>query len=285
MLLRKTRNDEIIRKQKLHMLKKITQRKEAIKKHNDIARIYNSYMRLNIQFDLKSTYHSIIPLNLYTCWHTKDLPPLMKTNYEKLVQNNPEFNVYLYDECDCREFIQLHFLADVLNAYNRLIPCAYKSDLWRLCVLYINGGVYLDIKYQCENNFKFIALTEKEYFARDILDGNTYNALIITLPKNEILLKCINQIVQNVNNNFYGNTSLDPTGPGLLGSFFQNDEIRAFEIYHACSVIEHKLNEYYMVYNGSIILSIFKGYREEQSQFQKNKYYTRLWEDKNIYYI
>jgi mannosyltransferase OCH1-like enzyme len=284
-MLQKKRNAEIIRKHRLDMVKKRQERKDAMNKHNAMIRIYNSYMRLNIQFDLKSTYDSIIPLNLYTCWHTKDLPPLMKTNYEKLIQNNPEFNVYLYDENECRKFIQTHFSSDVLKAYNALIPCSYKSDLWRFCVLYKNGGVYLDIKYQCENNFKFIALTEKEYFVRDILDGNTYTALIITLPKNEILLKCINKIVENVNNKFYGNTSLDPTGPGLLGSFFQNNEIRAFEMYHACTVLEHKLNEYYIVYNGSIILSIFKGYRKEQSQFQKNKYYTCLWEDKNVYNI
>ena len=251
--------------------------------NNNNMIIFNSYTSLNIPFLLKSTYNSIIPLNLYTCWHTKDLPPLMKNNYDKLINDNPEFNVYLYDEDECREFINNHFSTDVLNAYNALIPCSYKSDLWRFCVLYINGGIYVDIKYQCVNNFKFIALTEKEHFVRDRPEGHTYTALIITLPQNDILLKCINQIVENVNNKFYGNTSLDPTGPGLLGSFFTNDEISAFEIYFASSIIEHKLNEHYMVYKDSIVLSNFKGYREEQSQFQKNKYYTLLWEDKNIY--
>jgi mannosyltransferase OCH1-like enzyme len=276
-----TLSQHIIDRQELYI--KIKDRKEKMDKHNDMIRINNSYMRLNIPFSLKSTYNSIIPLHLYTCWHTKDLPPLMKQNYEKLIIDNPEFNVYLYDEDECRDFIQTHFSQTVLNAYNALIPCSYKSDLWRFCVLYINGGVYLDIKYQCVNNFKLIALTEKEYFVRDILEGNTYTALIITLPKNEILLKCINQIVENVNNKFYGNTSLDPTGPGLLGSFFSNDEKSAFEMFHACTVIEHKLNEYYMVYNDSIILSNYIDYRVEQFQYQKNKYYTLLWEDKSIY--
>ena len=257
--------------------------KEKINKHNDMIRINNSYMRLNISFSLKSTYNSIIPLNLYTCWHTKDLPPLMKQNYEKLIKDNPEFNVSLYDESECRKFIANHFSTDVLNAYNALIPCSYKSDLWRYCVLYINGGVYVDIKYQCANNFKFIALTEKEYFVRDRPKGYTYTALIITLPKNEILLKCINQIVQNVNNRFYGNTSLDPTGPGLLGSFFTKADINAFELYYNSSIIEPTLNEHYIVYNNCIILSNYTDYRSEQLRFQKNKYYTLLWEDKNIY--
>jgi mannosyltransferase OCH1-like enzyme len=258
-------------------------RKETIDKHNDMVRINNSYMRLNIPFSLKSTYKSIIPLHLYTCWHTKDLPPLMRQNYEKLIHDNPEFNVYLYDEADCREFIANHFSTNVLNAYNSLKPCSFKSDLWRFCVLYVNGGVYLDIKYQCVNNFKFIALTEKEYFVRDRPEGYTYTALIITLPKNKILLKCINQIVDNVNNKFYGNSCLDPTGPGLLGSFFTNNEISAFEMYFESSVIEHKLNEYYIVYKNSIVLSSFAGYREEQSKYQKLAHYSQLWGEKNIY--
>jgi mannosyltransferase OCH1-like enzyme len=268
----------IIKRNKLYI-----KRKEVIDKHNDMVRINNTYKRLNIPFSLKSTYNSIIPLNLYTCWHTKELPPLMQNNLNGLINDNPEFNVQLYDEDGCREFIKTNFSSDILNAYNSLIPCSYKSDLWRFCVLYINGGIYVDIKYQCVNNFKFIALTEKEHFVRDRPEGHAYTALIITLPKNEILLKCINQIVKNVNNKFYGNTSLDPTGPGLLGGFFTKAEINTFEIYFASSVIEHKLNDYYMVYNNSIILSNYPNYRVEQSHFQKNKYYTLMWEDKNIY--
>lgn len=255
--------------------------KEAMDKHNNMVRINNSYARLNIPFTVKSKYNSIIPLNLYTCWHTKDLPPLMKNNYNKLVADNPEFNVHLYNEDMCRAFIKTHFSADVLNAYNAFIPCSYKSDLWRFCVLYINGGVYLDIKYQCVNNFKFIALTEKEHFVQDLIK-DVYTALIVTLPKNNILLKCINQIVENAKNRFYGNSSLEPTGPALLGSYFTTDAVKKLEMYHAKSCTP-KLNEYYIVYKGCIILSIFNGYRREQSTFQKHPHYQRLWEDKNIY--
>ena len=63
----------------------------------------------------------------------------MKENYDKLVLQNPELNFNLYDEDSCRQFIQDNFDLDVLNAYNSLIPSSYKSNLWRFCVLYING--------------------------------------------------------------------------------------------------------------------------------------------------
>ena len=207
----------------------------------------------------------------------------MRKNYNLLVENNPEFTHYLYDENDCREFIKNNFPIDVYNSYNKLIPCAYKADLWRYCVLYINGGIYIDIKYNSTNGFKFIALTEKEHFVRDIQEKSVYNALIVTLPKNEILLKCINQIVENVKNRYYGENPLYITGPALLGRFFENEEINNMELYHQYSVIENKLNEYYIVYNGRIILKFFNEYRDEQSKFQKRKHYHTLWSEKNVY--
>ena len=262
---------------------KIKQYQEKIKQYNNNVKIINNYNKLNTSFELKENYNSIIPLNLYTCWHTKELPPLMRKNYNLLVENNPEFTHYLYDENDCREFIKNNFPIDVYNSYNKLIPCAYKADLWRYCVLYINGGIYIDIKYNSTNGFKFIALTEKEHFVRDRPESCIYNALIVTLPKNEILLKCINQIVENVKNRYYGENPLYITGPALLGRFFENEEIKNFNLYFNNSFIENKLNEYYIVYNGRIILKFFNEYRDEQSKYQKNKHYHTLWSEKNVY--
>jgi len=246
-------------------------------------KIYNSFRKLIIPFEIKETYNSIIPLHFYTCWHTKDLPPLMQENYNFLVESNPKITFHLYDEEDCRQFIKDNFEQEVLDAYNSLLPCSYKSDLWRFCVLYINGGIYMDIKYRCVNGFKFIALTEEEHFVRDRPERCIYTALIVTLPKNEIMRKCIYQIVENVKNKYYGNNPLDPTGPGLLGSYFSDDERLGLEMYFEGSVIENKLSEWYIVKNDRIILKYYDGYRSEQSKVQKNKHYHELWNEKNIY--
>lgn len=258
--------------------------KEKLDKIKEENKIISSYNVLNKQFILKKEYNSIIPLHLYTCWHTKDLPPLMRSNYDYLVESNPKITFHLYDENDCLQFIQDNFEEEVVDAYDSLIPCAYKSDLWRYCILYINGGIYMDIKYKCVNNFKFIALTEEEHFVRDIQDCYMYNALIVTLPNNELMRKCIYQIVENVKNRFYGKNPLDPTGPGLLGSFFTREDRSNIDMYHDVSVIENKLNEYYIVKNNVIILCIYKDYRLEQAKVQKNKYYANLWDEKKIYY-
>jgi mannosyltransferase OCH1-like enzyme len=244
--------------------------------------LYTYYILLK-SYPLKKEYNSIIPLHLYTCWHTKKLPPVMNTNYQYLVESNPKITFHLYDEEDCRNFILNNFEKDVLNAYDSLIPCSYKSDLWRFCVLYINGGIYMDIKYKCINNFKFIALTEKEHFVRDKIPTNVYTALIVCLPKNEIMKKCIRQIVENLKNKYYGKDTLDPTGPGLLGSFFTNKEKNYTPLYHDFVNIENKITDYYIVQYDRIILRVYKEYRNEQKKYQKKEHYTEFYKNKNIY--
>ena len=256
---------------------------EQINNHNQKVRKLKLYKQMNVDFPIKNKYNSIIPLHCYTCWHTNVLPPLMKQNYDMLVQQNPEFTHHLFDENDCREFITENFDKEVLDAYNRLLPCAYKADLWRYCVLYINGGIYMDIKYKCANNFKLIALTEQEYFVRDRPKNMIYNALIVVKPENNIMLKCIHQIVKNVKTKFYGPSALSPTGPGLLGSFFTSEEIENMELYFTDVVLENNTCEDFMVYKNTIIFKYYDEYRNEQSKYQKNKYYSKLWDLRQIY--
>lgn len=245
--------------------------------------IFLNYQNVNIPFFLNEKYDSIIPRNLYTCWHTKELPPLLKNTYEILIKENPEFNHFLYDEEDCRIFIENNFDADVLNAYNSLIPCSYKSDLWRYCILYINGGIYVDIKFRCINGFKFIALTENELFVRDMQDNCVLTGLIVSKPRNIIIKNCIDQIVKNVKERFYGVNPLYPTGPGLLGMFFNEQERNDLKAYFTSSNFD-KFKLYYIIYNNQIILQFNNdNYRSEQRMYQKNTHYHDLWHSQNIY--
>ena len=282
-IITETEKQEQILKIKQHIQIQKEKNKQKIKNHNEYIRNLRLYNKKNINFNLKDEYDTVIPLNFYTCWHTKKLPPLMDDNYNRLIKQNPEFNFNLFDENDCREFIKDNFVDNVLNAYDKLLPCAYKADLWRYCVLYINGGIYMDIKYSCTNNFKLIALTEKEYFVRDRPIHTIYNALIVVKPQNPIMLNCIYKIVENIRIKYYGSSCLSPTGPGLLGSFFSLEEINNMEIFFTNTLLENNINEDYMVYKNIIILKYYNGYRKEQSTYQKNKPYGCLWDERIIY--
>ena len=120
-----------------------------IKKRDENKKKYLTFKYYNNIYNMprNKIYNSIIPLSIYQTWFTKNLPSKMKERVNILKLQNPEFNHYLYDDDDCYEFIKNNFSKDVLNAYDSLIPGAYKADLWRLCILYINGGIYLDMKF------------------------------------------------------------------------------------------------------------------------------------------
>jgi mannosyltransferase OCH1-like enzyme len=246
-------------------------------------------------FELKDSYNSVIPLNLYLTWSIKKLPPKMQENVDRMRKVNPEFNIQIFDCDERREFIKNNFPEDILIAYDTLKPGAYKADLWRLCVLYINGGIYIDIKFNCINNFKFIAFTEKEHL---LLDRPGFwkegeiglaNGIIVAKPKNNLLLRCINKISENVKNKYYGFNNLYPSGPGLLGEQYikmirenKSMEMEAeLDKLDMCMVYE--FNVWKIIYNNVAILEHYKEYRDEQKLFAKTLYYGELYALKQIY--
>jgi len=235
-----------------------------------------------------------IPLVCYTTWHTKNIPPLMKQNYENLCKNNTEITFHLYDENDCKNFIQHNFPDEVIYAYNCLSPSSYKSDLWRYCILLINGGIYLDIKYNTINNFKLKELCYREHFTFDHCGKNIdynwtdntfgiYTALIVTQKNNAILQGCINTIVQNVETFNYGKNALYPTGPGVLGqNYFEFKYDKDMDFIKDVKLFHHE-DSNAIIYNNTAILDIYSSYREEQKEYQNNLHYSELWKQNCIY--
>ena len=250
---------------------------------------------------------NVIPLDIYTTWHTLDLPPNMKENVDKMKASNPEFQHHLYDETMCRDFIKNNYPEDVVHAFDALVPLSYKSDLWRYCVLHKRGGIYMDIKIQMENGFSLIDLVDREYFTLDrpymqtisledelalINDPNyssmvqkrnpetgLYTAFLVCQAGNPVLGRCIRKIVENVKQNYYGKTSLDPTGPGLLAKeYFQGeyDKIKQIELFHS-------LNGFFILNKKGIITGQYPEYRDEQKKYGKGEYYTTTWENRKIY--
>ena len=88
----------------------------------------------------------------------------MKDNIIHLIRHNPDIKICLYHEKQCQKYMETHFEEKIVNAYNKLVPHSYKSDLWRFCVLYREGGIYMDIKYSCESSFHLNELCKEEHF-------------------------------------------------------------------------------------------------------------------------
>jgi mannosyltransferase OCH1-like enzyme len=222
------------------------------------------------------------PKNIYMYWHKLDLPPKMSENVDLIKKLNPEFNIFIFDEEEARNFISKYFTSDILYAFDAFIPQAFKADIWRYCILYKYGGLYQDIKLQPINGFKYISLLNRNIFVRDIepSGGGIYNAFIVSAPGNPVFKKALNQIVRNARNKFYGENSLAPTGPILLKKYFSNDELKNMEAVLHLAQGEHF--PFVVKLNNLDILRMYKEYRDEQSK-DGSRHHTYLWLDRKIY--
>ena len=223
-----------------------------------------------------------IPKVIYQTWHSKHLPVGMYKSIINLQKHNPEFKYYLFSDDDCRIFINKWFDKSVLNAFDKLIPGAYKADLWRYCILYKLGGIYIDIKYTSVKGNKLIHLIDQEHFVVDHDKKGIYNAFIICKPGNKLLGECINQIVTNVKNNYYGKSSLEPTGPKLLYT-----KMKYHNNYKTNTDMIHRFNnsgDKFIYFLNKPILETYKGFLVERDKCSKKLHYALLWNNRSIYH-
>lgn len=103
----------------------------------------------------------------------------------------------LFTDADCETFLREHF-PHTLPAFQRL-EGAHRADLWRYCVLYKHGGVYLDVKTVLRAPLEtvFDDAHDKFTWYAVICSSNTciYNGIIATPPGNAIFLDLIDHIM------------------------------------------------------------------------------------------
>ena len=71
--------------------------------------------------------------------------PVPKIVYDRWKSCNPSYNIELSLDPECVLFLQRYINPFVATLFNYIPRGMYKADLWRLCKLYINGGVYADV--------------------------------------------------------------------------------------------------------------------------------------------
>jgi mannosyltransferase OCH1-like enzyme len=269
--------------------------------HNYLVKEYSRLPRVD---------DAVIPLKLHLFWHNKQLPPKMHENVELLKSTNPEFEVVVYDGDMAREYIKTHFSedADVLKAYDTLIPVAFKCDLFRYCLIYKEGGIYLDIKFEPMNGFKLLHLAKwHEVWASEGLNIIN-NGIIVSAPGNPILGRAVNMIKYNVKNRITGKYPTSATGPQLLtdallsisggnnASMIQKFKSPMFKIKAVFypnafdfDFDNDNYNKLNLTINGSggscphecILLPIFrfyKGYRKELVSMSPQMHWSKMWE-------
>ena len=134
------------------------------------------------------------------------------------ILKNPGYTYIFYDDQDCELFIKRFFPNQVLVAWKTLIPGAFKSDIFRYCVLHRLGGFYVDFDTIC------VVPLDKLYnkntiftSAREPRHNYLWNAFIGIEKNNPITNMAIYMSCSNVLKKIKNIDTLSLTGPGILG--------------------------------------------------------------------
>ena len=181
-----------------------------------------------------------IPKKLFQSWETTNIEPEFQKIIDKWKEFNPDYEYIFHNSEQRLKFIEENFEENVVNAYNKIIPGAYKCDLWRYCVLYIHGGFYADIDTLCMGKLNDLTSDNIDFIVPIDLNINPIEGghnlacgFFGSVPKSSILLDAINRIVFNVENNNIPKSKLDFSGPGVLGravnKFLKLEETSSFK--------------------------------------------------------
>jgi hypothetical protein len=152
------------------------------------------------------------------------LPPLIQTNIESARRIYPQAVHKLWNGMELRAFIRYHLGAEVLWAFDYLRAYSYKCDLARFCLLYVEGGIYIDLGVHLMNSWPIPveygigAFRDVRFWSPSWSTMQT--GLLWSKPGRPELKQAIEWIIENCRNLFYGENPLYPTGPVLLGRAF-----------------------------------------------------------------
>jgi mannosyltransferase OCH1-like enzyme len=83
----------------------------------------------------------IIPKQIFMCDKTLTHITIYSENWKKL---NPEYDIKLYDDSMCEEFLTSEFSEKHCDIFKFIKSGPIKADFWRVCVIYKYGGLYVD---------------------------------------------------------------------------------------------------------------------------------------------
>lgn len=139
--------------------------------------------------------------------------------------NHCSMRSVLFSDIECLNMIKSSASNLLVKTYLRLIPGAYRSDVWRLFQLYYTGGLYVDSHIKCLNYEQLLELMHKYdgILVRDTISSTSYiyNAFMyFKNARDPTIGAVLEEICTNVKNEVYPEgviPCLHVTGPAVHG--------------------------------------------------------------------
>lgn len=131
--------------------------------------------------------------------------------FNRWKQLNSEYQIDFSLDHECVSFLKCNFNEYIVDLFNSIQRGAYKADLWRLCKLYVNGGVYADIDLvpylSIDNLDKDITF----YTCLSIDKRSIFQAFMasFTKPKNPLILCFLLSYLHNNPHTYFNGPTFD----------------------------------------------------------------------------
>ena len=148
---------------------------------------YKNYKTIIPNFQKKSLQ---IPKTIHLTHYDKNCIP--KKVWENLNKFAPDYLIKYYSDKECITFLKQNYSNEIVSIFKNLSTGPHKADLFRYCLLYKVGGIYLDIKIvpiiqlntifnHIKNNLLYTVLSRSHIF----------QGIIASYPSNEIFVDLI----------------------------------------------------------------------------------------------
>jgi len=136
---------------------------------------------------------SDIPKQIFICDKTLKYITKYSQNWKTL---NPEYEIKLYDDEMCKEFLLNEFSQKHKDLFEHLKDGPIKADLWRICILYKYGGLYVDADAE-----PLVPLKDFIDYTADFVTCTSYGPkfnpnFIMAKPGDELLKACIDTYIK-----------------------------------------------------------------------------------------
>lgn len=141
--------------------------------------------------------NSITKLILQTHVDKTVIPYEVVSNIRKYA---PEYQHLILNDAEASEFLKHYYHPKVLERFNQFTNGAHKADILRYALLYVYGGVYLDIKTELIRPLRDLFDRENTvYTVISSVPNSIYQGIIATPPKQEIFLTLIEFMLKTEN--------------------------------------------------------------------------------------
>jgi hypothetical protein len=112
--------------------------------------------------------------------YKKKIPIIVKNRW---INHNNDYKIELSLDKDCLDFLETNFNNNVSNLFRIIDKGMYKADLWRICKLYINSGVYADVDLIPYLNIDKLDKNNVFYSCIAVDNKSIFQALMINFSK------------------------------------------------------------------------------------------------------